>query len=164
MKKRSPRSDIGKTRDWPARFWKNVDRRGDSDCWEWAGSRHYKGYGQVGYSGKMLKAHRVSYELATGRRPPDELVVMHTCDNPPCVNPSHLRLGTYSDNALDMFAKGRAVRARGEGHHNAKLSAELVRKIRADNRPQRTIASECGISQPLVGMVKRREIWKHVTD
>lgn len=82
-----------------------------SGCWEWAGARNDKGYGQLGVYGTKHYAHRVSYELATS----DYLlsdstrgdVVMHSCDNPPCVNPSHLSRGTHQDNMDDMVTKGR---------------------------------------------------------
>lgn len=163
-RQRAFRSDIGRARNWPARFWAHVVKLGPNDCWEWTGARHPKGYGTVRWAGKTRKAHRVSYQLETGVEPPANMVIMHICDNPPCVNPAHLRLGTYSDNAVDMFEKGRATRPVGIAHHQAKLTDDLVRKIRADSRSQRAIALSLGVSQPLVGMVKRGEIWQHVTD
>lgn len=77
---------------------------GDSDqCWEWRGYRTIKGYGSIG-AGEF--AHRVAYELLVGPIPP-KLYVLHHCDNPPCVNPSHLFLGTIADNNRDMVEKGR---------------------------------------------------------
>jgi DNA-binding Xre family transcriptional regulator len=86
------------------RFWSKVDRSGD--CWLWTGARRPLGYGALKVDGHVLHAHRVAYELVYGEIPA-ELVVLHTCDNPPCVNPAHLRLGTRSDNTRDMYAKGR---------------------------------------------------------
>jgi DNA-binding Xre family transcriptional regulator len=86
------------------RFWSKVDRSGD--CWLWTGARRPLGYGALKIDGRVLHAHRVAYEPVYGDIPP-ELVVLHTCDNPPCVNPAHLRLGTRSDNTRDMYAKGR---------------------------------------------------------
>jgi hypothetical protein len=93
-------------------FWARVDRSGD--CWEWQGSRTPAGYGKVirqspGDPSTVLsgRAHRLSYLMAYGPPPPD-LFVLHTCDNPPCVNPAHLFLGTAEDNARDMSRKGRS--------------------------------------------------------
>jgi hypothetical protein len=87
------------------RFWEKVDKSGD--CWLWTGHRGCKGYGAAWAEGRHQAAHRVSWELAFGAIP-DGLHVLHHCDNPPCVNPDHLWLGTNSDNQRDCVAKGRA--------------------------------------------------------
>ena len=84
----------------PAAFWQHVDRAGS--CWIWRGPRHRQGYGRAGRN----VAHRIAFELAHG--PFDRrLKVCHHCDNPPCVNPAHLFLGTQRDNVQDMVRKGR---------------------------------------------------------
>jgi hypothetical protein len=89
------------------RFWSKV-RRHPTDCWEWQGYRMNKGYGSVhvkpGRGGKVL-AHRLAYEFANG--PVGDFYVLHKCDNPACVRPSHLFLGNQQDNIRDMHAKGR---------------------------------------------------------
>lgn len=83
------------------RFWSNVDRTGD--CWIWIGSRLPSGYGRIGGRGY---AHRVSWALANGPIPAG-MCILHRCDNPPCVNPSHLWIGTVADNMHDRDRKGR---------------------------------------------------------
>src|SRR5687767_4720826 len=87
------------------RFWEKV--RKTDGCWLWTASRNAKGYGQIMYQRRPIHAHRVSWQLANGPIP-DGLCVLHRCDNPQCVNPGHLFLGTIVDNNRDMFAKGRA--------------------------------------------------------
>jgi hypothetical protein len=94
------------------RFWEKVEK--GSECWEWQGYRMPNGYGQIGSGGdanrdgRNLLAHRVSWELHHGESVPEGKVVRHyVCDNPRCVNPAHLRLGTQADNIADMKAKGR---------------------------------------------------------
>jgi hypothetical protein len=86
------------------RFWSKVQK--GPDCWTWAGSRSAKGYGRLNVGGAVCQAHRVSWELHRGAIPSD-LFVLHRCDNPPCVNPDHLFLGTALDNSRDMVSKGR---------------------------------------------------------
>jgi len=91
-----------------ARFWAKVDKRGSDECWEWTAGLNYSGYGMFSQKSgvRPTGAHRVSWELAAGRRIRRGLQVLHACDNKQCVNPGHLWLGTASDNRLDWFAKG----------------------------------------------------------
>jgi hypothetical protein len=85
------------------RFWANVDKSGE--CWEWTGRRS-AGYGVLSVGHRNVRATRLAVEL-TGRAVAPEQIVMHTCDNPPCVRPDHLRVATQADNVRDMFAKRR---------------------------------------------------------
>jgi len=124
------------------RFWEKVDKSGD--CWIWTAAKNSDGYGRFRVNGKCVGAHRIAY-LLTFDSIPDGLQVCHACDNPACVNPIHLFLGTQRDNIVDMVAKGRqrgapgdtnASRlyperlARGVKNVNAKLTEEDVREIR----------------------------------
>lgn len=135
-------------------------RTAETECWEWIGGRHGKGYGQFGNPTK--KAHRVSWELYRGSIP-DGLHVLNSCDNPPCINPSHLFLGTNLDNVKDKMAKGRGRNLRGEDTPWSIVTEEAVRRIREDKRSQSIIAAEFGIAQTTVSAIKRRVNWNWLT-
>lgn len=92
------------TTPWPDRFWEKVNKT--EDCWIWMKSKDGSGYGTISYLGKVYKAHRLSYELEFGSFD-KSLRVLHLCDNPSCIRPSHLFLGSQSDNMIDMVKKGR---------------------------------------------------------
>lgn len=140
------------------RFWTNVTKT--DGCWLWTGAKT-GGYGRIRINGAMVYAHRASFTWAHGPIP-DGLCVMHQCDTPACVNPSHLCAGTMADNNADRDAKGRGVIPVGEAHGRSKLTADAVRAIRADGRPQRDIARSHNISQTCVSEVVSRKTWQHV--
>lgn len=109
------------------RFWKFVKKT--KTCWIWIGSKNSSGYGDIRYGNKHkhLKAHRVSYELHKSKIPKG-IHVLHSCDNPSCVNPEHLSLGTHKDNMRDMV--GRRRLAFGERSPHAKLKTSQIKEIR----------------------------------
>lgn len=117
------------------RFWSKVDKKSDDECWNWLASTHRKGYGQInlGDRGKgMISSHRLSWIIHYGEIPND-MHVLHKCDNPKCVNPKHLFLGTNIDNVRDMKQKGRT--RKGENHWNSKLTEKDVMEIKTSYIP-----------------------------
>jgi len=135
----------------------------NSDCWLWEGGTSGKGYGQVWNEQKQEKAHRAAWKLYRGEIPKG-LCVCHSCDTPLCVNPNHLWLGSQAENIRDMHAKGRGKQQNGEAHHNAKLTEEDVRAIRASLQSSRKLALIFNISSSQVSRIKHREHWKYLVN
>jgi hypothetical protein len=139
----------------------------NSGCWLWLGrERGSNGYGGIKADGAYWVAHRYSWHLHCGEIPAGALVC-HKCDNPACVNPKHLFLGSNTDNVRDMHRKGRWIPgqqnpARGATHPLAKLTEDIVLGIRSDKRAQRAIAKEFGVSQTLVWRIKAMKTWSHL--
>lgn len=115
-------------------------------CWIWTGARHGEGYGHFKLSGKVVKAHMVSYEMYIGEYP-KHLIVRHKCDNTSCVNPGHLILGTHADNAADRSERNRT--AVGEQNGKTKITDEQVRWAKqqlAQGISRATVAFKLGVS------------------
>ena len=144
------------------RFWPKVQKGGPDVCWLWQGAKTTQGYGNLNINFMSKLAHRISWFLHTGDIPPPEVSVCHHCDNPSCVNPRHLWLGTNADNVADRDKKGRGWDRSGSRNHNAKLTEDDVRAIRKDTRIARIIAPEYGVSARLVNDIKSRKGWPHV--
>lgn len=143
------------------RFWSKVVRGKPNECWLWVAARDRLGYGTFHVGGPrkrntMRKAHRVAYELTHGAIG-DDLKVLHSCDNPQCVNPAHLRAGTQKDNALDREERGRA--AKGERHGGALLTLEAVHFIRQSTATQRDLAHRFCVSRQAIGDVRNFRTW-----
>lgn len=117
------------------RFWKKVDKTPGQgphgECWQWTAYCNEDGYGRFELIGKAISATRVAYLIATGEDP-YELCVLHHCDNPPCVRPTHLWKGTQADNAQDKILKGRDGSLSGDDHWMRKHPEKLVNLIRGD--------------------------------
>lgn len=147
------------------RFWAKVDASGGPDeCWPWIAALDHDGYGMFRIAeGRRHHAHRAAWLLLVGDIP-DGMHVCHSCDNPACVNPLHLWLGTDAANVRDCMNKGRRVPPRGERHGNAKLTADAVGEIRAFPGPLRPdaireLTERYGISRAHVFRVRSKEQW-----
>jgi len=148
------------------RFWSKVNKT--ESCWLWTAALNHGGYGLVGvWHDWMWPAHRVSWMLHVGPIP-DGLWVLHNCpggDNPACVNPAHLWLGTGADNTADMVAKGRQRGAVGENNCFAEISEQSVRDIRNLHEAGRTVkelAIQFAMSETGIRLIVKRKTWKHV--
>jgi hypothetical protein len=158
------RTDASRAKGWSLeeRFWKKVEKT--DTCWLWTGAKIALGYGKIGVGRQSPRlAHRVSYELAYGEFP-KELAVCHKCDNPSCVRPDHLFLGTTADNQRDMKEKGRSTI--GSRNPRAKLNEEQVVDIfqrSSSASSDRELAKEYGVSAATIQMIRSRRTWTHVT-
>lgn len=152
------------------RFWRYVQPSGEG-CWHWQGAVNEHGYGVIGRAGRgtgLVKAHRLAYEIATGRQLRRDQLVCHHCDNPRCVNPDHLFVGTHRDNWNDMHRKGRGSpppQLLGSKNPSAKLSEGRIPEVfrlRALGLTTHQIADVFGISRTSVCAVLNRKTWRHV--
>jgi len=142
-------------------------------CFEWTGSKEQHGYGRFWSNErrKVVPAHHMAWRLEHGVFPPDGLFLCHRCDNPPCVNPAHLFVGTASDNMQDCVAKGRYQKKRvgnfrrGAGVVQARLyeaAIPLIREAAASGEPLSAIARRYGVNRTTVTAIVRRKTWRHV--
>ena len=130
-----------------ARFWSKVRVGRLTECWTWGAGASDAGYGRFKINGRLESPHRLAYSMLNGPIPDDTSyhgkVVMHRCDNPRCVNPNHLKLGSQSDNVQDMVEKGRDSRAA----KGARLAPEVIAAVVNDPRPIREAAKIYGVSR-----------------
>jgi hypothetical protein len=150
----------------------------NTGCWLWFGATNgRKGYGRIIFRNKKHQAHRFSYEAFVGPIP-SGLFACHKCDNPACVNPDHIFLGTNAENQHDKVRKGRQARGdnagprlrretrpRGEAHSNAKLTNEKVIEIREkslNGMSAVVLAKEYGVSEALIYKIRCKECWAHI--
>ena len=167
------------------RFWLRVDKKSAEECWPWLGQKR-NGYGRISLGKKedgAEGAHRVSWMIANKQKIPVGMFVMHKCDNPECVNPSHLAIGTPKENTADMFRKGRWKQPsrenpatgerhgsktrpdrvpRGTMHHAAKLTAEDVLAIRASGAGLTVTGRAYGVTPQSIYRIRKRLSWGHI--
>ena len=145
-----------------ARFWSKVNIEGDDDCWPWKSGLYWDGYGQFGIGKKKVRAHRVSYIINIGEIP-ESLFVLHKCDNPSCVNPKHLWIGTQLDNMQDMKNKGRSTYG---DTANSKLSEEevlCILKMASDtDMTDKQIADIYGVDRITINDILTGRRWEYL--
>ncbi len=147
------------------RFDAKWERCAKTGCWLWTASTAGRGYGQLRVPGtrRNVYAHRFSYELFKGPIPRG-MQLLHSCDNPGCVNPEHLSIGTCKDNLQDMKSKGRHLR--GERNARAVLAPGQVEAIKVllnhSGLSQVEIGRQFGVHQTIISKIKRGERWEHV--
>jgi hypothetical protein len=145
----------GKCLSLAQRFWTKVDKTKSDSCWLWSAYKSKDGYGHIklpGRNGALKSAHRISWQLTFGNIP-HGVNVCHTCDNPSCVNPAHLFLGSDTDNMQDALAKNRL---------RSKLNQEMASDIRKKYKNgilQRRLAEEYGVTQGQISRIVNRESW-----
>jgi len=143
------------------RFLPKINKQ-NTTCWEWKAALNKWGYGIFYHHNKMRGAHRVSYEHFIGNIEND-LCVLHKCDNPKCVNPNHLFLGTHQDNSDDKHQKKRGNNVKGEQHPNAKLTNENVAEIKASLKhrgDQARLARKFSVDKNVIHLIWKGIAWK----
>lgn len=168
-------SEAGKTR-----FWSKVAITQPNECWEWQDKKDKDGYGRITLQYINYKAHRLAYVIQNGPFPAEKPFAVHSCDNPGCVNPAHIRAGTIAENNADMIAKNRQRSITGDDHYSrtnpervsrgensgkGRLTNQIVLEIRAMRNAgmvQQSIADQFHISQSLVSLIVRKKLWAHL--
>ena len=139
-----------------ARFWSKVNK--SCGCWLWTSYSHVRGYGHFCIDGVTLRANRISYTLANSD--PGELNVNHTCDNPCCVNPDHLWIGTQQEGMDDKVAKSR--QDKGETHANHILTEKQAKKILESNESYTALGKKYGVHLRTISDLKQGRTWRHL--
>lgn len=146
-----------------ARFWGRVQKGDPGECWIWRAAVDSCGYGRIKVANRGQKANRVAYALTHGDVPGD-MNVCHRCDNPACVNPNHLFLGTRAQNMRDMVRKGRSMR--GMRNNRAVLSKADVIEIRHKYVPNRygckRLGKEYGVNPATIHLIVTGKSWSHI--
>lgn len=139
-----------------SRFWRLVDVRGANECWPWKGDLR-RGYGVFQYGGRVRPAHELALSFTTGEKRAATLDTCHSCDNPPCCNPAHLRFDTRRSNVADMDRRGRRI------NPGARLTAsdvEIIRIRRSAGARQKDLAAQFGVTDGLISEIVRGLRWR----
>ena len=162
---------VNPTPDELGRFWDKVSQT--DGCWNWTSYLNQHGYGKFLFHGKDVFAHRFSYFIHFGEIPNSHPCVCHRCDNPACVRPDHLWIGTHTQNIQDCLAKGRHLSTtnpfgchRGSSHSSAKLTDAQVTSIRSryaeGSDTLQSLADEFSVHKSNIHCIVARSTWKHL--
>ena len=147
-------------------FWSKVDVRGRNACWPWTAASDEHGYGHLRHDKRLYKAHRLAFALFHDVDPlAIDDFVLHECDNPPCCNGAHLKLGDQAVNIGDAVSRNRMNRdpkAWGEKHGMSKLTTRRVRAIRSSDLSGVALATKFNVSPSLITAVRKNRIWRHI--
>lgn len=141
-------------------LWDRVAKGLPDDCWEWTGSKQAYGYGVFTYDNKKYASHRVALTFSVGA---SELQALHSCDNPACCNPDHLRWGTQQDNMDDLWSRGRKVSPNRTGHWKAQFTEQQVAEIKEKlgKKRQIDIANEYGVKRSTIADISAGRSWRN---
>jgi hypothetical protein len=148
-----------------------TEKRGPDGCWEWVGGRNTAGYGLIKINGRTMHVTRYILGVKIGRPLIASELALHRCDNPPCVNPDHLFVGSTKDNYDDMVAKGRhrfpgtGTPQRGEAHPKTTLTDDSVISIRerfANGEARAVLARDFGVTWSTIDRIVKRLVWTHI--
>lgn len=130
-------------------------------CWVWTGAKSKQGYGQYFWNGKTTLAHRAAFAMLKGYMPSPGQKVCHGCDNPSCVKPTHLFLGTQLENVRDMVAKGRGrwLGLKGQDNPRAKLTEAQVKEVLGSPAKGRDLAKRFGVAETTISAIRRGVNW-----
>lgn len=149
-----------------AAYWEKVDRRGDDECWPWLGAKRKKGHGVFFVDGKVVCCTHAALFLDSRPRPSGKNnYALHSCDNPPCVNPAHLRWGTCGENLTEAYDRGLKPRdsgVRGERIGTSKLTEDEVRLILTSPLNGAAIGRMLGVAKTTVSDIRRGRRWQHI--
>jgi hypothetical protein len=138
------------------RFLSKFNVESEDSCWIWEGYKNKQGYGNFKFKGNHVLAHRFSYAFFKGQIK-DNLIIMHTCDCPSCVNPKHLEIGTMLDNSIDNVMKNRS-----SGHKLLVEEIIEIKKLLSENEKGIIIAKKFNVTKSNISCIKLNKSWKHV--
>lgn len=147
------------------RLWSKINILSTNKCWEWQGTKTTAGYGVIRINYELKYAHRTVWEINNKTAIPKKGVICHHCDNPACCNPGHLFLGTQADNLDDAREKGRLRVMKGQGHYNAKLTEDDIRKIRylgSVDVTRKEIGKRFDVSRMTITDILNKRTWAHI--